>query len=55
MKVEMKVDYYPGDTGEFIKVIDIVLYIFKTLDFNDFVTQVSLRDPEDKEKCQDCH
>ncbi len=35
---------------EFLKVIDIVLYIFKTLDFKDFVTQVSLRDPEDKEK-----
>jgi threonyl-tRNA synthetase len=35
---------------EFIKVIDIVLYIFKTLDFNDFITQVSLRDPEDTEK-----
>ena len=35
---------------EFIKVIDIILYIFKTLDFNDFITQVSLRDPEDKQK-----
>lgn len=35
---------------EFKKVIDIVLYIFKTLDFNDFVTQVSLRDPNNKEK-----
>jgi len=35
---------------EFVKVIDIILYIFKTLDFKDFVTQVSLRDPEDKEK-----
>ncbi len=35
---------------EFLKVIDIILYIFKTLDFNDFATQVSLRDPEDKEK-----
>ncbi len=35
---------------EFIKVIDIILYIFKTLDFNDFITQVSLRDPDDKEK-----
>jgi threonyl-tRNA synthetase len=35
---------------EFIKVIDIILYIFKTLDFKDFVTQVSLRDPNDKEK-----
>jgi threonyl-tRNA synthetase len=35
---------------EFIKVIDIILYIFKTLNFNDFTTQVSLRDPEDKQK-----
>ncbi len=35
---------------EFIKVIDIIFYIFKTLDFNDFITQVSLRDPNDKEK-----
>jgi len=35
---------------EFIKVIDIILYIFKTLDFSDFHTQVSLRDPEDREK-----
>jgi threonyl-tRNA synthetase len=35
---------------EFMKVIDIILYIFKTLDFNDFTTQVSLRDPDDKEK-----
>ena len=35
---------------EFKKVIDIVLYIFKTLDFSDFITQVSLRDPNNKEK-----
>lgn len=35
---------------EFIKVIDIVLYIFRTLDFKDFVTQISLRDPNNKEK-----
>ena len=28
---------------EFIKVSDIVFYIFKTLNFNDFVAQVSLR------------
>ncbi|MFC2138319.1 threonine--tRNA ligase [Bacteroidota bacterium] len=35
---------------EFKKVIDIVLYIFKTLSFNDFVSQVSLRDRNDKEK-----
>ncbi len=35
---------------EFKKVIDIVLYIFKTLDFSDFITQVSLRDANNKEK-----
>lgn len=35
---------------EFCKVIDIVLYIFKTLDFNDFTAQVSLRDPNNTEK-----
>ncbi len=35
---------------EFTKVIDIILYIFKTLDFKEFITQVSLRDPEDREK-----
>ncbi len=35
---------------EFIKVIDIVLYIFKTLDFDNFVTQISLRDKEDRSK-----
>ncbi len=35
---------------EFKKVIDLVLYIFKTLDFPEFTAQISLRDPEDKEK-----
>lgn len=35
---------------EFCKVIDIVLYIFKTLDFKDYTAQVSLRDPSNKEK-----
>ncbi len=35
---------------EFCKVIDIVLYIFKTLSFNEFTAQVSLRDPKDKNK-----
>ena len=35
---------------EFKKVIDLVLYIFKTLDFEDFITQVSLRDPNDPAK-----
>ncbi len=32
------------------KVIDLVLYIFKVLDFQDYVAQVSLRDPETPEK-----
>jgi threonyl-tRNA synthetase len=35
---------------EFCKVIDIVLYIFKTLDFKDFTVQISLRDPNNHEK-----
>jgi threonyl-tRNA synthetase len=36
--------------GEFEKVIDLVLYVFRSLGFEDFVTQVSLRDPENREK-----
>lgn len=35
---------------EFKKVIDLVLYIFKTLDFENFTAQISLRDKEDREK-----
>lgn len=35
---------------EFNKVIDIVLYIFKTLEFNEFTAQISLRDPNNNEK-----
>ncbi|TNE55740.1 MAG: threonine--tRNA ligase [Bacteroidetes bacterium] len=35
---------------EFIKVIDLVLYIFKTLKFDQFKAQVSLRDPENPGK-----
>ncbi len=35
---------------EFMKVIDIVLYIFKTLDFTDYTAQISLRDPSNTEK-----
>jgi len=35
---------------EFLKVIDIVLYIFKTLDFKNFETQISLRDKENMSK-----
>jgi threonyl-tRNA synthetase len=35
---------------EFVKVIDLVLMIFKALDFKDYVAQISLRDPENKAK-----
>ena len=35
---------------EFCKVIDIILYVFKTLDFKDYVAQVSLRDPNNRTK-----
>jgi threonyl-tRNA synthetase len=35
---------------EFIKVIDLVLYVFKALGFQDYTAQISLRDPEKKEK-----
>ncbi len=35
---------------EFEKVIDIILYIFKTLKFDNYTAQVSLRDPNNKEK-----
>lgn len=35
---------------EFKKVINLVLYIFKTLSFEDFTAQVSLRDPNNPSK-----
>ncbi len=35
---------------EFKGVMDIVLQIFKALEFNDYIIQISLRDPDDKEK-----
>ena len=35
---------------EFKKVIDLVLYVFNTLGFKDFVTQISLRDTNASEK-----
>jgi threonyl-tRNA synthetase len=35
---------------EFKKVIDLVLYVFKSLGFSDYTAQVSLRDPENKSK-----
>ncbi|MBB4034681.1 threonyl-tRNA synthetase [Dysgonomonas hofstadii] len=36
--------------AEFLKVMDIVFIIFKALDFENFEAQISLRDPENKEK-----
>jgi threonyl-tRNA synthetase len=35
---------------EFMKVIDLVLYVFKALDFKDYTAQISLRDKEDRSK-----
>jgi len=35
---------------EFNKVIDIILYVFKVLEFKEYTAQVSLRDPGNKEK-----
>ena len=35
---------------EFMKVIDLVLYVFNSLGFTDYSAQVSLRDPENKTK-----
>lgn len=35
---------------EFEKVIDLILYVFRTLKFDKFIAQVSLRDPNNKEK-----
>src|SRR6201992_1890144 len=35
---------------EFKKVIDLVLYVFKSLSFTDYTAQISLRDKEDRSK-----
>ena len=35
---------------EFLKVMDIIFIIFKALDFENFEAQISLRDPENREK-----
>ena len=35
---------------EFEKVIDLILYVFKTLKMTDYMAQVSLRDPKNTEK-----
>lgn len=36
--------------GEFMKVIDLVLYVFKALGFSEYSAQISLRDKENHEK-----
>lgn len=36
--------------SEFLKVMDIILYIFKALKFDNYEAQISLRDPKNKEK-----
>ncbi|MDR0574276.1 MAG: threonine--tRNA ligase [Tannerella sp.] len=36
--------------GEFLKVMDIIFIIFKALNFDRFEAQISLRDPNNKEK-----
>ena len=35
---------------EFEKVIDLILYVFKTLNMTEYMAQISLRDPSNKEK-----
>ena len=35
---------------EFEKVIDLILYVFRTLNMTDYMAQISLRDPKNKEK-----
>ena len=36
--------------GEFIKVIDLIMHVFKSLGFENYEAQVSLRDKEDRSK-----
>jgi len=35
---------------EFKSIIDLILYVFKILNFTDYTAQISLRDPNDKDK-----
>ncbi len=35
---------------EFKSIIDLILYVFSILNFNEYTAQISLRDPDDKEK-----
>lgn len=36
--------------AEFLDVLDLTMYVFKKLGFEDFTAQISLRDPDNKEK-----
>lgn len=36
--------------NEFMQVIDLVLFVFKALNFTEYTAQISLRDPENKSK-----
>ena len=36
--------------GEFEKVIDLILYVFRIFKFENYTAQVSLRDPNNKAK-----
>lgn len=36
--------------AEFEKVIDLVIYVLKSLDFEEYTAQISLRDPQDRKK-----
>jgi threonyl-tRNA synthetase len=40
---------YPEQLDEEFKVIDLVLYVFGSLGFENFTAQISLRDKENKE------
>ncbi|MCE5347604.1 MAG: threonine--tRNA ligase [Bacteroidales bacterium] len=37
-------------SNEFKSIIDLILYVFRIMNFNDFSAQISLRDPNNKEK-----
>jgi threonyl-tRNA synthetase len=41
----------PGQLREeFMEIIDLMLYVYKVMNFNDYTAQISLRDPDNKEK-----
>jgi threonyl-tRNA synthetase len=36
--------------GEFLNVLDLTMFVIRKLGFDSFTAQISLRDPENKEK-----